>query len=135
MEIYHLEKNIKKATKLSEINGVYWSARDMKSNTKKIKSWFRVVGNHHFFTFIYDSKEQADRLGSKWAIPYQNEENDNGLKIYFSTIGVKKSDGKVYIYFKNKTDNISIHEIASLSEKASIMARYSVHAASILLFC
>jgi hypothetical protein len=106
MGIYHLEDKMKNAVSLSEIAGVYWSARDIDID-------LLPVGNHHFFTFIYESEEQAIKFAKKWTIEYFSEENDNDLIVYYTNMGVGETpEEKMVINFNIKSDKKSIHEIA-----------------------
>lgn len=107
MDTYHFEDHAMNATSLSDIAGVYWSARDMDPSP---------IGNHHFITFIYESREQAERVsrifGPKWDIGYHTDTNDRGLTIYYSTMGVgKDQNGKIRINFNPSSDLQSIHEV------------------------
>lgn len=120
MNIFHLENNLKNATSLSGIAGVYWSARDM-------DAFF--IGNHHFFTFMYDSEAQAKRVstifGSKWKIGYHSDKNDRGLTFYYSTMGVNRdSNKKIRIGFNPSSDLQAIHEIAKESNTSWDAADY-----------
>ena len=105
-EKLNLEDKMKNAESLSEIEGVYWSARNLDSLR---------VANHHFITFVYDSKEQAIRVTHKWKnIDYKSEQNDRDLTVFFTTMGVGKSGSgnKIKINFNPCSDLKAIHEIA-----------------------
>lgn len=102
-EFNNLENNMKFAKSLSDIEGVYWSARDMDPSP---------VGNHHFITFVYNSKEQAIRVTQQWGNHYKSEQNDNDLTVFFTTMGVATSDNKIIITFNPSSDLKAIHEIA-----------------------
>lgn len=102
--MYHLEDNLKNATNSTDIQGVYWSARDLDSSP---------VGNHHFFTFVYQDKAQAERIKSKYGLDYFSEENDKKFVVYFATVGLSRdNDNKITIYTNDNSDKKSIHEIA-----------------------
>lgn len=103
MNIFHLERNLKNASSLSHLTGVYWSCRDM-------DSFF--IGNHHFVTFVYGSEEEAKRITEKWATEYFSETNDAGLEIFFTTMGAGKGEGttKIRIKFNPSSDKKAIHE-------------------------
>ncbi|MCD4766367.1 MAG: hypothetical protein K8R34_07640 [Methanosarcinales archaeon] len=103
MTIFHLENNMKNAKSLSKIEGVYWSARDMDPSP---------VGNHHFITFVYNSKKQAIRVTRQWGINYKSEQNDKDLTVFFTTMGAGKSRKKIIINFNPSSDLKAIHEIA-----------------------
>lgn len=103
--MFHLQEHIKKAKTLSEIAGVYWSTRDVD---------FSPVGNHHFITFIYDGLVQANRMKAR-GIDYFTEENDKGIAVPYSTVGIGTDGhkgGKLIYGFSPKSDRNSIHEIA-----------------------
>lgn len=105
MEIFKLQDHLKNAASLSDICGIYWSSRDVDP---------LPVGNHHFITFVYESKEQADRMAAKGFIENFSEENDQGLTVYFTTMGVDKDKKTKGIVIKSspKSDRKSIKEIA-----------------------
>jgi hypothetical protein len=112
--MYLLEDHFKDAIALADIAGVYWCSRDMDPG---------FLGNHHFFTFIYTSEEQAKRVTSKWKrwkISYHREENDKGLWVYFTTMGVgKDSDDNIKWSFNPDSDIWSIYEIAKNSNTSA----------------
>ncbi len=120
MNLFHLENNIKNATSLADITGVYWSARDM-------GPFF--IGNHHFITFIYENETQASRVsrifGGKWDIGYHSDKNDRGMTIYFSTMGVSRDPNKkIKISFNPSSDLQAIHEIVKDSNTSWNSADY-----------
>lgn len=123
MAIFHLENNIKEATDISKISGVYWCARDMDPSP---------VGNHHFITFIYESEEEAKKITSywrKWNLEYFCEKNDCELPIFFTTMGVSKnSGGNIKINFNPSSDLQAIHEIAKDSNTSWSSADYDLEA-------
>lgn len=82
--VWHLESTMKNATALSQIAGVYWSARDMDSSP---------IGNHHFITLVYESASQCTAICSAFAIPYKVYANQKGLNVYYSTIGAFTDNG------------------------------------------
>jgi len=86
VSVWHLEDYMKNATSLSSIYGVYWSARDMDSSP---------IGNHHFITFIYSSKSQADSFAATYGIGYKSYANQKGLTVYYTTIGGFTDNGKM----------------------------------------
>lgn len=114
MSLYLLEDHFKDAIALTDIAGVYWCARDMDPG---------FAGNHHFFTFIYNSEEQAIRVTGKWKrwkIAYRKEQNDKGLWVYFTTMGVgQDSSGKIKWSFNPDSDIWSIYEIAKESNTSA----------------
>jgi len=102
-------QKMKNAESLSEIEGVYWSARDMKNS---------FVGNHHFITFIYNSEEQAKEVTKQYKseqndeILYKHEQNDEKIKVFFTTMGASKENKAIKIKYNPKSDIQAIHEIA-----------------------
>ncbi len=70
------------------------------------------MGNHHFITFVYNSKRQAIRVTQKWGIDYKSEQNDKDLTVFFTTMGAGKSGKKIIINFNPRSDLKAIHEIA-----------------------
>ena len=124
MNLFHLENHLKNATSLADIYGVYWSARDM-------DAFF--IGNHHFYTFIYESEAQAKRIskifGPKWNIGYHSDKNDRGLTFYYSTMGVNRdANKKIRIGFNPSSDLQAIHEIAKESNTSWDAADYDYEA-------
>ena len=123
MAIFHLEDDLKEASDISSISGVYWCARDMDPSP---------VGNHHFITFIYESEEEAKRITSywrKWNLEYFCEKNDRGLSIFFTTMGVSKnSGGNIKINFNPSSDLQAIHEIAKEANTSWSSADYDLEA-------
>lgn len=100
MEIFKLQEHLKNAFSAQEVAGVYWSSRDMGPSP---------IGNHHFTLFVYENKEQARRIADKGIAETFSEENDKGVRIYFSTLGVSKD---------NKTKGIIIESSPKLDRKA-----------------
>lgn len=105
MEIFKLQDHMKDATAVGDIAGVYWSSRDL-------ESFF--IGNHHFITFIFEAEDQARRITEAWNIGYFSETNDQGLEIFYCTMGAGKGAGtkSIEIHFSPESDRTSIHEIA-----------------------
>ncbi len=87
--LWYLENYMKNATALSQIAGVYWSARDMDSSP---------IGNHHFITLVYQSSAQCSSICSAYGISYKVYANQKGLSVYYSTIGAFTDNGSASGY-------------------------------------
>lgn len=105
MELFHLQKYLQDTASTTDVAGVYWSARDMGPSP---------IGNHHFFTFVYENEEQSQRIADRGLAETFSEENDKGVRIYFATLGVskdKKTEG-IVIESSPKLDRKAIKEIS-----------------------
>lgn len=100
MKIFKLQDHLKGAGAATDVAGVYWSSRDMGPSP---------VGNHHFFTFVYEDESQAQRIAASGIAETFSEENDKGVRIYFATLGVNKDE---------KTEGIIIESSPKMDRKA-----------------
>jgi hypothetical protein len=105
MKIFKLQDHLKDAAAAADVAGVYWSSRDIDSI---------AIGNHHFFTFVYEDEKQAARIADLGIAETFSEENDKGVRINFATLGVDKDRKSKGIIIKSspKSDRKSIKEIS-----------------------
>jgi hypothetical protein len=103
--IWHLEDHMENAASLSDIAGVYWSARDLDPSP---------IGNHHFITIIWQSKEQADAFLERYGVGYSTFANQVGLPVHYTTMGVQTDDGSgsgsIVIEFNYSSDVQAVKE-------------------------
>lgn len=103
--IWRLEDHMENAASLSEIAGVYWSARDLDPSP---------IGNHHFITIVWQSKEQADAFRERYGVGYSSFGNQVGLPVHFTTMGVQTDDGSgsgsIVIEFNYASDVQAVKE-------------------------
>jgi hypothetical protein len=103
--IWHLEDHMESAASLSDIAGVYWSARDLDPSP---------IGNHHFITIIWQSKEQADAFLERYGVGCSTFNNQVGLPVHFTTLGVQTDDGSgsgsIVIEFNYSSDVQAVKE-------------------------
>jgi hypothetical protein len=103
--IWHLEDYMENATSLSSIAGVYWSARDLDPSP---------IGNHHFITIVWQSKEQADAFLERYGVGYNSFANQVGIAVHYTTLGVQTDDGSgsgsIIIEFNNASDVQAVKE-------------------------
>jgi len=108
MEIFKLEDHLKNAESVSDIAGVYWSARDAFSTLSP--------ANHHFVTIIYESQYQADEISNACEKEYFEITNDEGVTFYITTFGVASDNGmpsgNIIITYNSDSDRESLREIA-----------------------
>lgn len=105
MKIFKLQDHLKDAAAAANVAGIYWSSRDMGPSP---------IGNHHFFTFVYEDEAQAQRIAAAGIAETFSEENDKGVRIYFATLGVSKDEKTKGIIIESspKMDRKAIKEIS-----------------------
>lgn len=103
--VKHLEDIIYKAKNTSEIEGVYWTARDLDGSP---------LGNHHFILIIWKNKSSAELACSRYAdigATYKSCKNEKGLTIYYTTVGIGKDSDFMKVTFTSGADKQAVNEI------------------------
>jgi len=108
MDIFKLENHLKNAESVTEVAGVYWSARDAVSQLSP--------ANHHFIAIIYENLLQAAEITGAWGLEYFEITNDKTVTFQITTLGVGTDNGSttgnIITSYNSGSDRESLHEIA-----------------------